>query len=103
MRITVPNRSNPDVNSRSLLRTILEEVHYPNPNVPLYVSPAVSTPLTIGLFKSTTLVVLPTKEYTREELLMIFWHEVVHISREDAWNKFFLMFCTAMCWFNPLM
>ena len=21
----------------------------------------------------------------------------------DAWGKFFLAFCTAICWFNPLM
>lgn len=27
----------------------------------------------------------------------------MHIGREDAWNKFFVAFCIAMCWFNPLM
>lgn len=93
----------PDVNVRSLLSTILTEVRYSEPNVPLYVSPAISTPLTVGLFKHTTIVFLPRREYTRQELELILRHEAVHICRQDAWSKFFLVFCTAMCWFNPLM
>ena len=69
----------------------------------LVFSPHVKTPLTIGLFRWSTRIVLPMREYTAEELSFIFRHEIVHIAREDAWNKFFLIFCTAMCWFNPLM
>ena len=69
----------------------------------LVFSPHVKTPLTIGLFRWSTRIVLPVREYTAEELSFIFRHEIVHIAREDAWNKFFLIFCTAMCWFNPLM
>ena len=41
--------------------------------------------------------------YSPEELRLIFRHELIHIGREDSSSKFFLMFCTAMCWFNPLM
>jgi hypothetical protein len=48
-------------------------------------------------------VLLPEREYSLEELRLIFRHEIVHIGREDAWNKFLILFCTAMCWFNPLM
>ena len=70
---------------------------------PLYVSPETNTPLSIGLLKMTTKVVLPQKEYTEEELRLIFRHEIVHIKRGDSETKFFMMFCTAMCWFNPLM
>ena len=66
-------------------------------------SPEVSTPLTIGFFRGTIRVVLPERSYTPEELTLIFRHELVHIGREDAATKFFLVFCTAMCWFNPLM
>ena len=88
---------------KQLLYNALLDARYPELNIPLMVSPKVSTPLTIGLYKSTAVVVLPRRQYTREELELILRHEVVHICREDAWNKFFLMFCTAMCWFNPLM
>ena len=55
----------------------------------LVYSPHVKTPLTIGLFRRSTRIVLPMREYTAEELAFIFRHEIVHIAREDAWNKFF--------------
>ncbi len=66
-------------------------------------SEAVTTPLSIGLYNRTTRVVLPMREYTQEELSLILRHEIIHISRGDPEAKFFLTFCTAMCWFNPLM
>lgn len=66
-------------------------------------SEAVTTPLSIGLFNRTTRVVLPMRDYTQEELPLVLRHEIIHISRGDPASKFFLTFCTAMCWFNPLM
>ncbi len=75
----------------------------PKPKFKLVTSPDVATPLTIGLFKRSTRVILPTNSYTDSELKLIFRHELIHIGREDSWSKFFMMFCTAMCWFNPLM
>lgn len=70
---------------------------------PLMISPNVKTPLSIGMLRSTICVLLPEREYSLEELQLIFRHEIVHIGRDDAWNKFTILFCTAMCWFNPLM
>lgn len=67
------------------------------------VSPGVRTPLSIGLFRRSVRLVLPKRDYTPGELALIFRHELIHIGREDSWNKFFLVFCSAMCWFNPLM
>jgi len=69
----------------------------------LVFSPAVSTPLSVGLFRRTTVVVLPERNYEPWELELIFRHELIHIGREDSGTKFFLLFCTAACWFNPLM
>lgn len=69
----------------------------------LVTSPQVTTPMTIGLFSKSVRVVLPQQYYAPEELKLIFRHELVHIGRRDAWSKFFLLFCTAMCWFNPLV
>ena len=48
-------------------------------------------------------VVLPLRAYTPDELHLIFRHEMIHICRGDSVSKFFLTFCTALCWFNPLM
>ena len=66
-------------------------------------SEAVTTPLSIGLYNRTTRIVLPMRQYTQEELSLVLRHEIIHISRGDPAAKFFLTFCTAMCWFNPLM
>ena len=70
---------------------------------PLMISPHTSTPLTVGLSRSSMQMVLPPRGYTPDELHLVFRHEIVHICRSDSWNKFFLMFCTALCWFDPLM
>lgn len=81
----------------------LKRVGIRSKRIKLMISPETATPLSIGLFRFTTRVVLPKRSYDLEELTLILRHEIVHISREDAWSKFFLIFCTAMCWFNPFM
>lgn len=70
---------------------------------PLVISSKVKTPLSVGMFPSTIHVVLPERRYSLEELKLIFRHEIVHIGRDDAGNKFSILFFTAMCWYNPLM
>lgn len=93
--------TDPDV--LSVWNTIIEDSRFKRPKFKLVTSPNVTTPLTIGLSRRATRVVLPEKKYSKEDLELILRHEIVHIGREDAWNKFFMVFCTAMCWFNPLM
>lgn len=81
----------------------IEKANIKKPKFKLVCSPNIQTPLSIGLFKRTTKVVLPEKHYNQDELSLIFRHEIVHIGREDVWSKFFLVFCTALCWYNPLL
>ncbi|MBO4991936.1 MAG: M56 family metallopeptidase [Firmicutes bacterium] len=81
----------------------IQAARFKRSTFPLVTSPAVATPLAVGLFRWSMKVVLPRHSYDPEELRLIFRHEIVHIGREDHWAKFFLLFCTAMCWFNPLM
>ena len=71
--------------------------------IPIVQSSMVNTPMTIGLWKSSMYMVMPEKRYTEEELRLIFRHELIHIGRQDSGTKFFLVFCAAMGWFNPLM
>lgn len=71
--------------------------------IPVLVSERVRTPLTIGCFPRTMRLVLPHLNYTQEEFRLIFQHEMRHIQRADTRTKAFLGFCTALCWFNPLM
>ena len=86
-----------------LWNQIIKESGIKTPKFQLVVAPGIQSPLTVGLFRRSLKVVLPERGYSHTELRMIFSHEIIHIGREDSWSKFFLMFCTAMCWFNPLM
>ena len=81
----------------------LERSRLHKTDYPLLKSNVVKTPISIGLFKSKIFVVLPEKAYTDDDLRLIFRHEIVHIGRDDSSCKFYHMFCTAVCWFNPLM
>ena len=84
-------------------RREVEDARFKKPKFKLVASPNVRTPLSVGLYARSVRVVLPERDYTPEELALVFRHELVHIGREDASSKFFLVFCTAVCWFNPLM
>lgn len=102
-QVLAPARAEEDSAVLAVWNAEIEAARFKKPKFRLVRSPAVSSPLSIGLFERTTRVVLPEREYSPEELALIFRHELVHIGRQDAWSKFFLAFCTAMCWFNPLM
>lgn len=89
---------------------ITSETGIKNYNVEIVVSSKISTPLSIGLWWDTIKLVLPEKKcgntgekYSSEELELILTHEVVHMSRGDSSQKFFIVFCTAMNWFNPMV
>ncbi len=64
-------------------------------------SPGVSSPLTIGLRKKSTYLVLPTQAYSRDELEMILRHEIIHLLRDDVRTKLFLTLICAAGWFIP--
>ena len=102
-RILDPAVPATDPMTRYLWEEALKEAGFRNPKYQLVISPEVKTPLSIGLLPRCTRVVLPTRSYTREELYWVIRHEVIHLARQDSWSKFFLLFCTAICWFNPLM
>ena len=94
------------VTDERVLEVWEEELHRANLKQPRFrpvVSPQTATPLTVGLFQRTARVVLPQRQYAPEDLSLIFRHELIHLSRGDACAKFFLVVCTALSWFNPLM
>lgn len=92
-----------DENTLAIWEQVRIESHYDAPHLRLLRSPMVATPLSLGLFRRTLLLVLPQKDYTASELKFIFQHELIHLCRQDNATKFFMVFCTAVCWFNPLM
>ena len=92
-----------DLDTLILLSNVIQNAQLRKADFELVTSPHVRAPLSVGLFQRTIRIILPQKKYTAEELELILRHEIVHIGREDAWSKFFMVFCSAMCWFNPLM
>lgn len=87
----------------NVLKQEIENANFKKPKFKLVYSSHVVSPLSVGLFRRSVRIVLPYREFSQEELHLIFRHELIHLGREDAWSKFFLLFCTAMCWFNPCM
>lgn len=92
-----------DAERLALWRKVQTDTGFPSAPYRLVVSPAAATPLSIGFLPRSVRVVLPERAYTAEDLELVLRHELVHISRRDNVTKFFLVFCTAAFWFNPLM
>ncbi len=81
----------------------LRIINFSTDAVTLVRSPQAKTPLSIGIFRRSTCIVLPEREYTPDELALVLHHELVHICRRDSQQKLFLSICTALMWFHPLM
>ena len=95
----------PDAETRTLFQSVREEIEEAamlQKPLPLLLSPHTATPLSVGLSRKSLRVVLPERDYTPEELRLIFRHELIHIVRQDAGTKLFLTFCAAAMWWNPL-
>ena len=71
--------------------------------IQLLCSPRITSPMTIGKSKRAIRTLLPERNYSMQELQLIFRHELRHVQRLDVDTKMFYAFCEAMCWFNPLV
>jgi beta-lactamase regulating signal transducer with metallopeptidase domain len=72
-----------------------------NNPINIIISPNVTTPALIGLFKPV--IVLPDIQFSEKMLSMILRHEIIHYKRKDIPVKFAVMFINAIHWFNPVM
>ena len=63
----------------------------------------IAAPFSMGRTKQSRCTVLPERDYTPEELSMIFRHELRHLQRCDVNTKVFFCLCNAACWFDPLV
>ena len=66
----------------------------------LYLSKAITSPLSLGVFKP--MIVLPNAARGREETEYILMHELIHFRRADALYKLTAMLVLSTQWFNPL-
>lgn len=65
------------------------------------VSADAASPMMLGFF--CAVLVLPSAEYSAEELYFILKHELVHLKRGDVSMKLLLVTANAVHWFNPLI
>ena len=84
-------------------RAEIENNVSPSKEVSVLRSPAVDCPLVIGLWEKTRCLVLPQREYSEQELRLIFRHEAIHLMHQDNWLKFTLGFLCAAGWFIPML
>lgn len=68
-------------------------------NLPVYVSPMAASPMLVGILKPQ--IVLPSADYSGEQLQYILAHEFAHYKRKDLWVKFLLAVARTIHWFNP--
>lgn len=70
-------------------------------DIKLIVLKEVSSPMVAGLFKP--ILILPDRDFGKEELYLILKHELVHLKHKDLFIKAFMLICKAVHWFNPFM
>lgn len=59
------------------------------------------SPLMFGFFRPV--LVMPRRDYQREELFFILRHELTHYKRRDIWYKALLLAANTVHWFNPVI
>ena len=63
--------------------------------------PYINTPMMCGVFHHS--ILLPTKDYKKDEIRLILMHEFIHIRRNDIWYKLLIMSASILHWFNPVI
>ena len=84
---------------QDLLEQIREELHVRR-NLPVWICGKVDSPMLTGLFHPT--LILPRTEFSQEQRMFIFRHELAHYKRRDLWIKWVFLLAQSVHWFNPL-
>ena len=100
-RVLAGSRPEREAETLALWEEIRAELDYKRPVRLLRAD--VPAPFSMGRTRRGRCTVLPARGYTREDLEMIFRHELHHLQRCDVHTKVFLCLCNALCWFNPLV
>jgi beta-lactamase regulating signal transducer with metallopeptidase domain len=69
--------------------------------VKLQICSCITSPMMIGFINPV--ILLPSMNYSIDELAFILKHELVHFKRKDLWYKSLVFIATAIHWFNPFV
>ncbi|NLM09317.1 MAG: M56 family metallopeptidase [Clostridiaceae bacterium] len=84
----------------AIMKNIINELAISG-QIGLYLCPYIGSPMMIGLFKPG--ILLPTQNYSEDEIHFILKHELIHYKRKDLWYKCLMLLATAIHWFNPVI
>lgn len=84
--------------SRTLLNTSIDFNFQDDSRV--LKNPLLTTPCTIGFFKSY--ILFPDIHFTDAQIKMLYLHELGHIKNKDSIFKFLCILCFCIHWYNPL-
>jgi WD40 repeat protein/beta-lactamase regulating signal transducer with metallopeptidase domain len=73
------------------------------PAVALRESPAVDSPLTLGLFRPVILLPAGWRCWSDEQLGLVVAHELAHVRRRDFLAGLAAELAVCLCWFHPLV
>ena len=85
--------------AREVFENVCRELKVKPGRVKLYQSYNTDIPCMTGLFRPS--VILPVKEYTKEELRIILVHELTHVKQKALWVRKAAQLCLIIHWFNP--
>lgn len=72
-------------------------------SVDLRESASVGVPVVWGFFRPVLLLPLGARDWTREQLRVVFLHEVAHVARHDGLGLLLARIATSLFWFHPLV
>ena len=79
-----------------------DRIHWnPTDRYCLKISPATKSPISVGFFRRDIIIFLPDRDYSDEQLRMIFRHELQHIYNGDSEFKFMITILSSLLWFLP--
>lgn len=90
-----------DAETLKLYQDIMREKGLENKKIPLIRCNLVSTSMLTGFLNP--IIILPDKQFTTDELEMIFRHELIHHKRGDLYIKLLSAIAISIHWFNPVV
>jgi TonB family protein len=83
------------------LRNVLSDSKEESPAAPIFLSHALSVPMTCGLFRPRIVLPANAREWPSSRLRVVLSHELSHIRRRDVAAQVFAHLIAAVWWFQP--
>jgi len=90
-----------DERAISIMGAVMDELGLYEKQIAVKTCMLVPSPMLIGFFDSV--ILLPEKEISDDDLENIIRHELTHYKRKDIWVNLWIVIVSAIHWFNPFV